>query len=258
MTEEHLPQRSVGNNSQTNSYVHLPSAPNSRPLATWQEGHTSPVLCEGCNSRANRFGYPTEFKLWYEFVIAQLEAFVNHNGTDPLNEPYLDIRVPYDRMPGRFVRQVIGNFLAMQDSEQLFASYPALALLIGSDQEDLNRAHGPLDIAPLHLFMALANRSTLMTRVPFALVTTHLLDRTTAGLFVPPGSSSVGFGVAYVVSPFAFILADCSIPGIENLRIDYWTHMDVHERLTKRDLTIRVPTLSSWTGPTANMLQVVK
>ena len=72
MTDEHLPQRSVGNNSQTTSYIHLPSAPHSRPLATWQEGHTAPVLCEGCNSRANRFGYPTEFKLWYEFVIAQL------------------------------------------------------------------------------------------------------------------------------------------------------------------------------------------
>ena len=258
MTEGHLPQRSVGNDSPTTSYVHLPSAPNSSPLATWREGHTAPVLCEGCNSRANHFGYPTEFKLWYEFVIAQLKAYVDQNGTDPLNEPYLDIRVPYDRMPGRFVRQVIGNLLATQDSEQLFASYPALALLIGPDPKNMKHTHGPLDIAPLHLFMALANRNTLMTRVPFATVTTHLLDRTTAGLFVPPRSSSVGFGVAFVVSPFAFILADRSFPGIENLRIDPWTHMDVHERLTKRDLTIRVPTLSSWTGVTANMLQVLK
>lgn len=254
-----MPQRSVGNCDETAAYVHQLGALKVAPIGRWRDGHTAPVLCESCQARPSKknFGYPREFKAWYEFVIAQLRDYVSRSGgADPLGEPYLDIEVPYDRMPGRFVRQVIGNVLAAQDSEWLLASHPQLGMLMASDPTNPRRPHEPLDIAPLQLFMALANRTTVIARAPTAIVTTQIGDSMSSGLWIPAGTSSIAMVVPYVVSPFAFVLTDRVIPGIDGFRIGAWTRKGVHERLPRRERKVRVPTLAGWTGPLVHVLRV--
>ena len=248
MTAEHLPQRSVGNSGETSAYVHLPSRSYSGPIGTWHDGHSVPTLCEPCNRRASDLGYVGEFRLWHELVVRGLREYVAIHNVDPTTARSFSIELPYDRMPGRFVRQVIGNLLAMQMSPQLIDSYPILAELIGPDPSKPDREHQPLDISPLRLLMGIANRTTLMNTAPIAVMVSEV-DLQAQSQQVGAVTTLAGMAVTYVVSPFAFVLSDCPVPGVEELRIDEWTKIGIHDRLPKRGRLLDIPTLlSGWTG----------
>jgi predicted enzyme related to lactoylglutathione lyase len=84
-------------------------------------------------------------------------------------------RLPYDVQPARFARQVLGMFLAVQSTIDLFTTHSTLSELIGPDpSDDLKRRSAGLDIAPLHLYLSVYNANWKYLNQPMLTVETSL------------------------------------------------------------------------------------
>jgi hypothetical protein len=254
MTEEHIPQRSVGNDKAVTAYTQPPN-PGDEPAGFWTGGHTRPTLCTGCNKRPSDWGYIAEYKAWHGLFHRRGLELASALARDPFeSEALFEITLPYDRMPGRFVRQVIGNLLACQQSEWLITAQPQLAAVIGPDPDRPERPHPALDVSPVRLYMGVANKNWILPYGPAMLVTTHLAGVTPGGITIPSGVALTTWTVSAVVTPFVFVLADGPLDGLGGFGIDSWTKLNVHARLPKSQLNLRVPTLNSWTSPVAAAL----
>jgi hypothetical protein len=252
MTEEHLPQRSVGNDREIAMYRDPVSRDTESLLGIWFDGFTRPTLCQACNARASDFGYVREYKAWFDFIFEQGKTLAQELQRDPFKtELAVELVIPYDRMPGRFIRQVIGNFLASQDSPVLMADHPGLATLIGPGIPDATRPHAPVDVSPIRIYFGVANCNWVFQTAPGVQFTTRLNGRTDSGIILPPEVLESVIALTVIVSPFAFVLADGDLQGLGDFRIDHWAQLDEHARLKRTERTMRVPTFASWTGPIA-------
>lgn len=128
-------------------------------VVEWPDGHVVRTLDRECNERASRWGYVKEYKKWFDAGSSGARKAFRLTGRDPLRgiEPF-QFKLAYDFHPARFVRQVLGMFLAVQDSEHLFVTHPALPGIIGPDtSSDEERRRDGLDISPLHLYLSAYN-----------------------------------------------------------------------------------------------------
>lgn len=250
MTREHVPPRSTGNRTPV-GLVADPFDLNSvvRQVAEWHDGHVVSTLDSTCNKRAGDWGYVKEYRRWFELFVAEAKAAAATTGTDPLRgtKPF-EIELSYDVHPGRFARQVLGMFLAVQATEHLFATYPALPELIGSDPSDgSQRRMGGLDISPLRLYLSVCNARWSYAAVPMLAVTTRLRP-TSQLLWTPPSSPPRPDELLILcLSPFAFALttADASDLGRD---ISHWTRWSADQRPSKRDRRFIVPTADQLQG----------
>lgn len=134
MTNEHIPPRSTNNDQPVRRIMEPIDESILRDVIEWQDGHVLPTLDRECNERASRWGYIREYKKWFELFGNRAKRIYQEAGRDPLRGPApFRFDLPHDFHPARFIRQVLGMFLAVQASEQLFVTQPALTELIGPD-----------------------------------------------------------------------------------------------------------------------------
>jgi hypothetical protein len=116
----------------------------SEALQSWLDGFTLPTLCKLCNAKPSHWGYVKEYVRWQNLTVATLKDAAKK---DPVSlqslGASLEVLLPYDVMPGRFFRHLIGMFLAAQETEDLFVEHPQLASAIGTHLfiEDAHRLH---------------------------------------------------------------------------------------------------------------------
>lgn len=90
-----------------------------KQVGEWDEGHVVDTLGPACNERASNWGYVKEYRRWFDLFVAETKGRAAKTGVDPLRDttqPFV-IELPYDVHPARFVRQVLGMFLAVQEAE---------------------------------------------------------------------------------------------------------------------------------------------
>ena len=209
MTAEHVPARSTGNDQ--------PVRRNTAPLGTfpayevvqaWEGGHAVPTLCNACNQRGTNFGYVAEYRKWFEFFLGQLRAAVAA-GQNPLSGPAaLTVELPYDFQPARFVRQVIGNIMAVQHTDVLVSTYPQLMDLVAGDPDAPSRPRlTGVDPSPLRLYMSIYNGTYV---IPLSMAYLSELPNPAAGhptLWTPPAPAGKPDDAWLLgVPPFAFVL----------------------------------------------------
>jgi hypothetical protein len=251
LTDEHVPPRSTNNNAPVGR-VADPFVRDAvvREVAAWDEGHIVRTLDVGCNNRASRWGYVKEYRRWFELVVDQAKAVVRQTHIDPLRgaQP-MEIELPYDVHPGRFVRQVLGMFLAVQATERSFVAHPKLPELIGPDPSDnsTRRVDG-LDIAPLRLYLSVCNANWCYHETPMLTVTTTL-DARSELLWTPPSSTPSQFDDALMLclAPFAFVLTTKDARNLGR-DISTWTQWSVDQRPNKNQRRITLPTVDQLQG----------
>lgn len=255
MTREHVPPRSAGNDSPFSARsdpfdVHSVT----EEVSAWQDGHTVSTLCTSCNARASAWGYVAEYRRWYDVVADTARSSAAEHHVDPLlgGEPF-GIDLPYDAHPARFVRQVIGMFLAIQDNHYLFGDHPRLSTLIDDDpnKSSARRVAG-LSIAPLTMSMAVDNGPYAYFKSPAMTVSVDL-ENAERSLWTPPGSrSSNAMLLMARFAPFAFFVTDGGPhPGLD---ITDWATWDVDRRPRPAERRLMVPTVRSLGTLTAGML----
>ena len=255
MTREHVPPRSAGNSNPIRRLVD-PFAQDAvvMEVDAWNDGHAVTTLCGPCNVRASRWGYVAEYRRWHETFVVVARRYAAEHGVDPLLGPDpFRIELPYDVHPARFVRQVIGMFIAVQSGPAVVSDHPQLMELIDSDVNDAakRRADG-LSIAPLRLKMVVDNGPYAYLAAPALAITIPTSDGTSA-VWTPPGSRSSHFDLMLMrFAPFAFFLTHGdSHPGLD---ISHWTTWNVDQRMRRSQRLLEVPTVLSMKTITAGML----
>jgi hypothetical protein len=250
MTDEHVPPRSTRNEDPVGRVLD-PFDLNSivQQVAEWDEGHVVSTLCPGCNQRASDWGYVKEYRRWFELFVAETKAVAAKTGDDPLRgtKPF-EIELPYDVQPARFVRQVLGMFLAVQEAEHLFAEFPVLPELIGPDPSDHSkrRADG-IDISPLHLYVSVYNGKWGYGTSPMLTIKTSFGPASEL-LWTPPSSGSqVDDFLILCLTPFAFVLSTAGASDL-GLDISHWTQWSVDQRPSKSELRLALPTADQLQG----------
>lgn len=233
VTREHVPPHSTNNDGPVGRVVdHFDLDAAVQEVAEWEEGHVVSTLCLGCNNRASRWGYVKEYRRWFELFLAHAKAVVLQTNTDPLRgASALEIELPHDVQPARFVRQVLGMLLAVQATEHILAAYPALAELIGPDPSDgRKRRRDGLNIAPLRLYMSVCNAKWSYSCIPM-LAVEIALGTSSPVLWAPPSSipSQRDDVVMLCVSPFTFILTTKAATNLGR-DISDWTSWSVDRR----------------------------
>lgn len=244
MTREHIPAESTGNASPVRQIVDpfdLTSVV--REVAEWQDGHVVSTLDLGCNSRASNWGYVREYGRWRDLVVDHARAEVARTGADPLRggQP-VSLDLPYDVQPARFVRQVIGMFLAVQASEHLFAGYSVLPELIGPDPADTSRRRQDgIDIAPLHLYVSVCNADWRYLKGPMLAAETAVGTRSPV-LWTPASTMTQTDEVfVLVLAPFAFVLTTKNATDFGH-DLTGWTAWTVDQRPGKSQRRLVLPT----------------
>ncbi len=159
MTREHIPPASTGNTEpvrRVDDPFDLEAV--SREVVEWQEGHVVRTLCSECNHRASRWKYVSEYRRWHDLAMeAATERQKTHGGNPLRGLSPLDLELPHDVHPARFVRQVVGMLMAIQEPEHLFAGHPQLADLIGGevDNPEKRREAGG-GLGGLHLYLSVS------------------------------------------------------------------------------------------------------
>jgi hypothetical protein len=256
MSGEHVPPRGTGNKRPVGLVVD-PFDLNLvvRQVAEWDEGHVVSNLDRACNQRASDWGYIKEYRRWLELFIAEAKAVAAKTGADPLRHtnPF-EIELPYDVHPARFVRQVLAMFLAVQETEDLFAGHPVLPELIGPDpSDDSKRRTDGLDISPLRLYVSVYNGRWAYGTVPMLAIKTSLLP-TRELMWTPPSSASqLDDLLILCLTPFAFVLttADANDLGHD---ISPWTQWSVDQRPSKSEVRLALPTADQLQGATRAMI----
>jgi len=243
MTEEHLPPKSAGNNSPINVYNEQDGA--LVVLRSFEEGHTIPSLCEGCNNQASQRGLPQAYALWRDDVIGHLKqaaaAFHQASENSP-NDLWSLVRADRafnlpmehgtelgsDRIvnlhPGRIARHVLGMILAVQESRYLLDNHPQLAAAYHSDELAL--------IEPFALHVTLANAGLA-----------YLKDALLSVSFDFTGSGKTGSTQCWMLCfpPFLIVLTEGPQPPIEATRIDQWFAYPANQFFSKRDREVSYP-----------------
>lgn len=243
MTEEHLPPKSAGNNSPVNLYNEQDGA--LIVLRSFQEGHTTPSLCEEHNNKASRRGLPQAYALWRKDVIGHLTqaaaAFHHASGHPPndlwsVAQPNGAFSLPMehgtglgsDRIvnlhPGRIVRHVLGMVLAVQGSRYLLDNHSQLATAYHLDE--------PTSIEPFTLHVALANAGLAYFKDVLLSVSIDLT-----------GSGKTGSTPCWLLCfpPFLVVLTEGLQPPIEATRIDQWLAYPANRFFSKRDRKVSYP-----------------
>jgi hypothetical protein len=117
MTDEHIPPKSTGNDQPVQA-VENPFDLETilREVAEWDEGHVVRTLDARCNQRASDWGYVKEYRKWHNLLEkAHLAGRATRHDPFRGSQPF-PFELPYDAMPARFVRQVVGMLLAVQQS----------------------------------------------------------------------------------------------------------------------------------------------
>lgn len=243
MTEEHIPPRSTGNSQP----VTLTTGSGLlQELVLWREGHVVKSLCKACNGRASNFGYVKQYAAWHELFVDEAKRYARHTGFNALMEPTsFEIELPYDFEPGRFIRQVIGMFHAVQETHLLAASMPELLTLVGPDPEhNRERPHPPLAING-HLYLAVADIRWAYGTSPVMAIPITIGPADT-GLILPPASSGPTNDEYFMaLTPFLFTLSTRPVDRA-GLEITAWTELPVNgpgSRLKKSERRLAIPTL---------------
>jgi hypothetical protein len=208
-----------------------------REVAEWDLGHAVRSLDVECNGRAARWGYVSEYRQWFELFVSQARLVFQQSQVDPLrNTLPFAVKLPYNFQPARFVRQVCGMFLAVQETRTLLDTYPKLSQLIASHVADasMRRTEG-LDIAPLHIYMSVCHARWSYLNQPMSAnsITLNLDGRP---LFDSLAMNDV---LMLSLSPFVFVLTTLKTDNL-GLEITDWTQWSVAQRPSKnqRDLSI--------------------
>jgi hypothetical protein len=146
--------------------------------------------------------------------------------------------------PARFVRQVIGMVLAVQESERLWEDYEPLRRLIGPDPDRPDRPlPNGVDLEPMRLYMSICNTNWIYQHVPGGLVT---IDLRPSPLWTPPGAVRHGMNdfVLLALSPFAFILTS-NANARYGLDITEWATWNLGRRPSRSEAQLAVPTTDS-------------
>lgn len=249
MTREHVPPRTVGND-QPVGRIDEPFDQKAvvREVAEWKEGHVVRTLCDPCNHRASAWGYVAEYRRWHDLLRGRARQLAAERGTDPLrgSGPF-PIELPYAVQPGRFVRQVIGMFQAVQATEHLLVSYPLLADFIGADPDDGDRRRQDgLSIHPLHLRLSVCNTDWCYLTRPGMSVEVPLGG--SGRLWTPPGSrAKTDDALLLVLAPFAFALTtnDSADMGVD---VSEWTTWGVDDRPRRTQRGLSIPTADQLVG----------
>jgi hypothetical protein len=247
MTREHIPAESAGNGRPVR-LVDRPFDPEPvlREVAAWGDGHVVSTLCRPCNGRASWWGYVREYTTWRNHFIEEARAFVQRTNRDPLRGlgPF-DVTLGYGMHPARFVRQVVGMFLAVQESEHLFATYPHLPTLIGpdTDRPTKGRAEG-LPLAPLHLYLSVCNSPFGIgyNSVPMMALSLRNPGARQA-LWTPPGAGHARRDdqLVLVANPFAFVLTTAESNGLGR-DISEWAQWSINQCPRRDERGISLPT----------------
>jgi hypothetical protein len=251
LTNEHVPPRSVGNDAPVGLIADpfdLESVV--REVAEWDDGHVVGTLDSVCNQRASDWGYVAEYRRWFELFVARARAVTAKENTDPLRgtQPF-EIELPYDVHPARFVRHVLGMFLALQATEHLFAQHHVLPELIGPDRLNTSKRRvDGIDIAPLRLYLSTCNASWSYLTTPMLGVETNLGSQGHV-LWTPSSSTRSQFNDVLILclTPFAFVLTtkDGSDLGRD---ISPWAQWSVDQRPRTNDRRVAVPTADRLQG----------
>jgi hypothetical protein len=245
LTDEHVPPRSTNNEDPVGRLAD-PLDLNFvvQQVAAWDEGHVVSTLDERCNNRASDWGYVKEYRRWFELFFDGARRIAAKTNTDPLRgaRPF-DIELPHDVQPARFVRQVVGMFLAVQESEHLFVTYQALPDLIGPDPAgDSKRRFDGIEIAPLKLCLSVCNATWSYGTHPLHSIETDLGVRSDFLWTPPPSTGSVVDDFwTLCVAPFVFVLTtkDANDFGHD---ISHWAQWSVDQRPTKSERRFSLPT----------------
>lgn len=242
MTDEHVPPKSTGNDEPV-QLVDDPFDLQSvlRQVAEWDEGHVVRTLDRRCNGRASDWGYVKEYRRWHDLLK---EAHVAGRATriDPFRgDQPCSIELPYDAMPARFVRQVVGMLLAVQESPELLAGSPQLADLIGGDPDDDEQPRSTgLSIEPLHLYMSVYSGAWAYGTCP---VTSVTIDMTSSALIVPPGARARDVDVYLLaLAPFAFVASSERQENV-GMSINGWTTWERSQRPGRSERSLIMPTV---------------
>jgi hypothetical protein len=244
MTDEHVPPKSTGNSEPVNLVEDPFDLPGVlQEVAEWDEGHVVRTLDLRCNGRASEWGYVKEYRRWHDLVKAA-HVVGRAKRIDPFrgDQPF-PIELPYDVMPGRFVRQVVGMLLAVQASHELLAGHPHLAELIGGDSVNDDQSRGPgLPIEPLHLYMSVYSGSWAYATDPLGSLAT---DLSASPLILPPGARTSEADVyVLALAPFAFVASSDQKENL-GLGINDWATWERSRRPGKRERALLLPTVDT-------------
>lgn len=240
-----MPPRSTGNTGPVRRVVE-PFHPASvvQEVAAWRDGHVVSTLCRECNHRAARWGYVAEYRKWHNLFVSHARRVATMTGRDPLRSmDRFPLTLPYDVHPARFVRQVLGMFLAVQASEHLFATYPALHTLVGPEGVSLQASRNEgMDISPLHIYMSVCNANLGYATQPMASVQVSLAGPQSA-LWTPrPASGRMDELLLLSLTPFIFVM---TTQGSDRLGQDItvWTTWSRDRRPRKSERSLDLPTV---------------
>lgn len=252
MTDEHVPPKSTGNTGPVRVADPFDGAAVLSEVAAWRDGHVVRTLCRTCNGRASDWGYVREYHKWHDLFVKAHTAG-RRTKVDPFRGSPFSATLPYDVMPARFIRQVVGMMLAVQETEDLFAEHPQLAKLIDADPAlpTGTRREG-VEIEPLHLYLSVYSGPWAYGTRPMAQVEVPLEP---GALIVPPGSSSRTTTLwVLALSPFVFIAADS--PGDRyGFEITTWARWRFDQRPSKSERGVTLPTVEDLEPGLRAMLQ---
>jgi hypothetical protein len=244
MTDEHVPPRSTGNTEPVRRVVE-PFDPSSviQDVAGWKDGHVVRSLCEECNHRAGHWGYVAEYRRWHDLFVNHARKLARTTGKDPLRgADRFQLTLPYDVFPARLVRQVLGVFLAVQASEHLFATCPALPTLIGPGSASPRDAlHEGVSISPLHIYMSVCNANMSYATQPMASVQV-VLAKPDSALWTPRSSGRIDDFLMLALTPFTFVLTTQQSDRL-GCDITEWTMWSRDRRPHKSDRSLDLPTV---------------
>jgi hypothetical protein len=227
LTREHLPPRSARNRGRvrerTLSFDYRPEA----ELGEWMEGHTRTVLCDTCQHNPPEWRYPEEYNRWREAVVPQLEARVAAGNALTEQGALLKIELPYDRMPGRFTRMVLGMILSAMDDPAVVRDHSILPAAIGAGLPRGSEPPNGASIEPWRLLLGLADE-------PWGFTTR---------LVLAPGAGAVA---SFVDPPFVFYLQHGSeVPhptdGTDITRWLTWDHSTRFDGPRRREGSLVIP-----------------
>lgn len=234
LTREHLPPRSSGNSE---GFDVLDFYGNVTETATQHsEGYTVRHLCNDCQLNASRFKYVDEYNKLKSIVISAAEEAYRELEVDPLQSATgeLNLELPYDFEPGRFARQAIGMILSTQTAPDVLSKYPALSNLLGCEV-DTNKPSKPVELAPLRLYLALANGEDVGWRRPQIVLSSEGRLMVLTARF----------------TPFAFFLSE-GLPSEQMTEVTSWLYSTVREpsaRLAKHERKLSLRSISSIRNP---------
>jgi hypothetical protein len=171
--------------------------------------------------------------LMFELVVDQAKRVVRRCGVSPLRGAKLfEIVLPYDAQPARFLRQVLGMFLAVQESPRLMIKHPALSKLIGPESSDpKQRRSAGADIAPLRVYASVCDTNWSYLSQPMVGMETDLIART---------SAPVVEMLLLCLAPFVFILTTSRDSGL-GLDISEYASWSVDQRPRKNERRLVLP-----------------